>query len=83
MAHKKQGGKLTQHVRPSGKRLGVKVSTGEKVSEGMILVRQRGTVFKAGRGVKVGRDHTLYSNTSGVVKFGQKLGKKNVSVLAE
>lgn len=76
MAHKKQGGKTAQHKRPAGKRLGVKVADGQKVSSGEVLVRQRGTVFHAGNGVKVGRDHTLYSVVAGVVKFGQKLGKK-------
>ena len=81
MAHKKAGGKTSQHVRPSGKRLGVKMSDGQKVAPGMILVRQRGTLIKAGDGVKIGRDHTLYAVTQGVVKFKQKLGKKFVSVV--
>ena len=49
----------------------------------MILVRQRGTVIKAGDGVKVGRDHTLYSVLAGKVKFSQKLGKKLVSVVTK
>jgi large subunit ribosomal protein L27 len=60
--------------------LGVKVSDGQKVSPGMILIRQRGTKFAAGEGVKVGRDHTLFAVREGIVKFGQKLGKKRVSV---
>ena len=81
MAHKKAGGKTSQHVRPSGKRLGVKMSDGQKVAPGMILVRQIGTPVKAGDGVKVGRDHTLYAVNEGVVKFKQKLGKKFVSVV--
>lgn len=83
MAHKKQGGKTSQHVRPAGKRLGVKVGDGEKVASGEILVRQRGTKIEAGYGVKVGRDHTLYSVVSGKVKFGQKFGKKIVSVKSD
>ncbi|MFZ5933045.1 MAG: 50S ribosomal protein L27 [Patescibacteria group bacterium] len=83
MAKKKAGGKTAQHVRPSGKRLGVKVSAGAKVSAGMILVRQRGTKIKGGNGVKIGRDHTLYAATGGLVKFGQKLGKKYVSVVSK
>jgi large subunit ribosomal protein L27 len=81
MAHKKQGGKTTQHVRPSGKRLGVKATEGQKVNSGEVLIRQRGTVFAPGKNVKVGRDHTLYSNIAGVVKYGQKYGKKYVSVV--
>lgn len=81
MAKKKTAG-ASQHVNPSGKRLGVKVASGEKTGPGMILVRQRGTAFAAGKNVKVGRDFTLYSMVSGTVKFGQKLGKKNVSVVS-
>ena len=80
MSKKKAGGKTNQHVRPDGKRLGVKVSHGQRVTPGMILIRQRGTVFAAGEGVKVGRDHTLYSLNAGKVEFGKKLGKKYVSI---
>ena len=81
MSKKKQGGKLTQHTRPNPKYLGVKVSDGEPVKTSSILVRQRGTVFSAGNGVRVGRDHTLFAIKSGLVKFGQKLGKKQISVI--
>ncbi len=80
MAHKKQGGKLTQHTRPRPKFLGVKVSNGQKVRSGSILVRQRGTKFLAGKGVKVGRDHTLYSVVSGIVKFVKRGDKRVVNV---
>lgn len=81
MAHKKQGGKTRQQKRTAGKRLGVKVTHGQKVNSGMVLVRQRGTRFSAGEGVRVGRDHTLYAIKEGVVNFGQKLGNKKVSVV--
>lgn len=83
MAHKKQGGGINQHIRPSGKRLGVKVSDGQMVKSGSILVRQRGTKFDNGDGVKVGADHTLFAIRDGVIHFGQKLGKKRVSVLSK
>ncbi|MBX4205935.1 bL27 family ribosomal protein [Candidatus Microgenomates bacterium] len=83
MAHKKQGGKARQHVRPAGKRLGVKVADGQKVGAGNVLMRQRGTKLKAGKNVEVGRDHTLFAMTTGIVKFGQKLGRKIISVVAE
>ncbi len=80
MAKKKQAGKLKQQKRTKGKRLGVKVADGQRVSTGMILVRQRGTKFGAGSGVKVGRDHTLYSVIEGTVEFGKKHGKTVVSI---
>ena len=80
MAHKKQGGKLKQQKRPNPKYLGVKVSHGQKVDTGVVLVRQRGTKIAAGEGVKVGRDHTLYAIASGTVNFGQKQGKMTVFV---
>lgn len=83
MAHKKQGGKARQHTRPTGKRLGVKVAHDQEVGTGEVLVRQRGTKLKAGKGVKVGRDHTLFSVVKGKVTFGQKLGRKTVSVLSK
>lgn len=82
MSTHKAAGKASQHVSPAGKRLGAKVSGGEKVSKGQILVRQRGTSFAKGVGVKEGRDHTLYSVLDGVVKFGRKIGKKVVSVMS-
>lgn len=82
MSHHKAGGsKASQHISPKGKRLGVKLSDGQLVNPGMVLVRQRGTVYNAGKGVGVGRDHTLFALLSGKVKFGNSLGKKVVSVV--
>ena len=81
MAHKKQGGKLTQRVRPRPKYLGVKVSDGQKVTSGSVLVRQRGTKYHAGENVRVGRDHTLFAVSSGTVKFNDRQNKKTVSVV--
>ena len=80
MSKKKAAGKLKQHVRPDGKRLGLKVGNGEKVDLGTVLVRQRGGQITPGPGVKSGRDFTLYAVCQGIVKFGQKQGKKYVSV---
>lgn len=82
MSKKKAAGKLNQQKRPRPKYLGVKVSDGQKVTSGSILVKQRGTRFFAGDGVKVGRDHTLFAIKEGAVKFGQKLGKKTVSIVS-
>lgn len=81
MAHKKAAGKLRQQKRTHGKRLGIKVSDGEKVTSGSILARQRGTKWVAGENVQVGRDHTLYATKDGNVKFGKKLGDTTVSVV--
>lgn len=83
MSKKKAGGKVTQHAQRAGKRLGVKVSGGEKVEAGNILVRQRGTKLAAGDNVKVGRDHSLYAVKKGVVKFVKRHDKQVVSVLIQ
>lgn len=80
MAKKKQGAKTRQQTRVPGKRLGLKVNHGEAVGPGMVLVRQRGTKYNAGDGVKVGRDHTLYAVKEGKVNFGKKHGKTVVSI---
>ncbi len=83
MSTHKAAGKARQHHRPTGKRLGVKVAHGQTVHSGSVLIRQRGTKFQSGKNVKVGRDHTLYAMTTGMVKFGQKLGKKFVTILSD
>ncbi|WKZ31005.1 MAG: 50S ribosomal protein L27 [Candidatus Dojkabacteria bacterium] len=68
-----------------GKRLGVKIYAGESVRNGNIIVRQRGTVFHAGRNTKLSRDHSIYAVTDGFVNFrrmsGHKRGKYFVDVL--
>lgn len=81
MAHTKAGGVTRQKGNRRGKHLGVKVFGGQAVTNGGIIVRQRGSQFHPGTGVKMGRDFTLYSIKEGVVKFGQKLGRKVVSVI--
>lgn len=80
MAKTKTGGKTRQQSPRPGKRLGVKIFGGQKVKAGNILVRQRGTRLHPGEGVGLGRDHTLFALRTGVVEFGQKLGKKFVSI---
>ncbi len=82
MSKKKAGGKTAQHKRPAGKRLGVKVTHGQLVTSGSVLLRQRGTKFKAGKNVRLGRDHTLFSVCKGLVRFGKKAGKNIVSVVS-
>ena len=80
MAKTKSGGKSVQQQPQTGKRLGLKVSGGESVKTGMIVVRQRGTKFHPGDGVGVGRDHTLFALRSGKVMFKKLLGKKLIYI---
>ena len=72
MAHKKAGGSTRNGRDSNPKYLGVKKYGGEAVLAGNIIVRQRGTRFKAGEYVGVGRDHTLYALVDGNVKFESK-----------
>jgi large subunit ribosomal protein L27 len=81
MSKKKQGGKLIQQKRPRPKYLGVKVHDGEKVKAGSIIVRQRGTKFLGGKGVSVGKDHTIFAVNEGTVKFSTRLSRKVINVL--
>jgi large subunit ribosomal protein L27 len=74
MAHKKAGGSSGNGRDSIGKRLGVKRFGGQFVTAGSILVRQRGTTFKPGRFVGVGRDYTLYAKVDGVVHFSTGRG---------
>lgn len=69
MAHKKAGGSTRNGRDSESKRLGVKLFGGQEVKAGNILVRQRGTRFHAGKGVGLGRDHTLFATTDGRVEF--------------
>ena len=80
MSKKKQGGKLIQQKRTQPKYLGVKLHDGEKATSGSILVRQRGTKYLAGDGVRVGRDHTLFAVKSGVVRYLSKQGRKIINI---
>lgn len=82
MAKTKSGGKARQQKPRPSKRLGVKVFGGQKIKNGAIILRQRGTKWHAGEGVGVGRDHTLFALRDGLVQFGQRLGKKIVKVVA-
>ena len=72
MAHKKGGGTSRNGRDSAGKRLGVKSSAGEGVSAGSILVRQRGTRFRPGINVGIGKDHTLFAKINGKVSFEKK-----------
>ena len=82
MAHKKSGGSAKNGRDSHSKRLGVKRSTGQYVTAGSILVRQRGTPFKPGLNVGKGKDDTLFAKVEGNVRFETK-GRKSkfVSVI--
>jgi large subunit ribosomal protein L27 len=69
MAHKKAGGSSRNGRDSDGRRLGVKRYGGERVRAGNILVRQRGTKWRAGDGVGVGRDHTIFAIVTGTVSY--------------
>jgi len=77
MAHKKGQGSTTNGRDSIGKRLGVKRFAGQTVRAGSILVRQRGTTFKPGRNVGVGRDYTLFALIDCVVQFENRGKKKS------
>lgn len=82
MAHKKSGGSTSNGRDSNPNMRGVKKYGGEKVITGNIIVRQKGTKFHPGLGVKMGRDFTIYAMTEGKVQFGHySKDKKTVSVI--
>lgn len=70
MAHRKAGGTAKNLRDSQPKYLGTKLYDGEVVKIGNVIVRQRGTVIRAGKDVAVGKDHTLFAMKDGKVKFG-------------
>jgi large subunit ribosomal protein L27 len=72
MAQKKPGGSTKNGRESQSKRLGLKKFGGQQVRAGNILVRQRGTVYRAGENVGIGTDHTLFALADGIVRFGRK-----------
>lgn len=90
MATKKAAGTAKNLKDSQPQYLGVKRADGQKVKIGEIIVRQRGTKIEAGKGVKVGKDHTLFAMVNGIVSFrsirktnfdGRTVSKKAVDVL--
>ena len=79
-AHKKGMGSTKNGRDSESKRLGVKKADGSYVVSGNILVRQRGTRVHPGSNVMRGGDDTLFATVDGVVKFGEKMNRKVVSV---
>jgi large subunit ribosomal protein L27 len=82
MSHVKAGGTVNQHAqgKRKGRRLGLKKFGGETVAVGNVIVRQRGAKYKAGKGVKMGSDHTIFAMVDGKVSYGVRLGKTTVNV---
>jgi large subunit ribosomal protein L27 len=80
MAHKKGAGSSRNGRESHSKRLGVKIYGGQAAISGNILVRQRGTQHHPGQNVGIGKDHTLFALTDGVVQF--KKGKNNRSFVS-
>jgi len=81
MAHKKAGGSSRNGRDSAGQRLGVKRFGGQQVLAGSIIVRQRGTKWRPGDGVGLGKDHTIFALVDGTVDFQTKAeGRTYVSV---
>lgn len=82
MAHKKAGGSSKNGRDTAGRRLGVKIYGGQDILAGNIIVRQRGTKYKPGKNVGLGRDHTIYALLDGKVMFSKgKNGRPTVNVV--
>jgi large subunit ribosomal protein L27 len=82
MAHKKGLGSSRNGRDSQSKRLGVKIFAGQPVKAGMIIVRQRGTRFRPGPGVGIGRDDTIFALREGVVEFSRSGDTRFISVAA-
>ncbi len=82
MAHKKGLGSTRNGRESNSQRLGVKEFSG-LVKAGSIIVRQRGTKFKPGQNVGVGKDYTLFAKIAGQVQFCDSKGRKVVNVLEQ
>jgi large subunit ribosomal protein L27 len=82
MAHKKAGGSSRNGRDSIGRRLGVKKFGGERVIAGNIIIRQRGTKWHPGSNVGIGKDHTIFALSDGVVEFRTSTGgRQYVSVV--
>ncbi|TYZ68715.1 hypothetical protein PybrP1_011970 [[Pythium] brassicae (nom. inval.)] len=79
-ASKKAGGSTKNGRDSESKRLGVKKFGGESVVSGNIIIRQRGTKYHPGRGVGLGKDHTIFATRDGFVRFWFNVPKKRQEV---
>ena len=83
MAHKKGLGSSRNGRDSNAQRLGVKKFAGEVVTGGEIIVRQRGSRFKAGEGVGMGKDDTLYARSAGLLQFTEGRRGRVVNVVPD
>ena len=81
MAHKKGLGSSRNGRDSNPKMLGVKVFAGQTVNGGEIIVRQRGTRFRPGDGVGIGRDHSIFAKRPGVVQFKTGRRGRTISII--
>ena len=82
MAHKKGAGSSKNGRESESKRLGVKIFGGQAAIAGNIIIRQRGTQHHPGENVGMGKDHTLFALTDGLVEFRKKRNNRSyVSVV--
>jgi large subunit ribosomal protein L27 len=81
MAHKKGLGSSRNGRDSQAQRLGVKIFSGQEVTAGMILVRQRGTRFRPGPGTGIGRDDTIFAKRDGTVAFRTSGDRRIVNVV--
>ena len=77
MAHKKGVGSSKNGRESESKRLGVKIWGGQFAKAGNIIVRQRGTVHNPGENMGMGKDHTLFALTDGIVSFTRKRNNRS------
>ena len=83
MAHTKAQGSVKGNRDSRSKRLGVKLYSGQKISKGNIIMRQKGSRIFAGQGVSTGNDFTLFAVKDGIVNFKSYHGKKIAEILTQ
>ena len=81
MAHKKGVGSSRNGRDSHSQRLGVKKFAGQIVSAGSILIRQRGTHFKPGLNVGIGKDDTLFAKITGIVQFIERGNNRFIAII--